>query len=163
MKVKMKLTNSQIAFEYAIYMMVGSYFKSARCKSRLLEQSMKLQYLEQKERVQLQMEDTVISFVEKKMVPLLPQDLWGEDVKVIFEPSEDKELNHVLFVGKKSVLEVHCIYQGTRSKIQYSFWNKRQKKAPKKFHKVAQLLCEKRILFSFSGKNKGKKERADKK
>lgn len=137
MKAKMNLTNNQVAFEYAIYMMVSSYFKTSRCTSKILEQSMRLQYVEQKERTQLQMEDTILSFIEKKMVPLLPESIWDEDVKVIFQPSDDKELNHILFVGKDKVLEVHCLYKGSRSKIQYSFWNKKAKKAVKKLKKAA--------------------------
>jgi len=35
--VKMNFTNNQAAFEYAMYMMLGSYFRKASCKNKLME------------------------------------------------------------------------------------------------------------------------------
>ena len=37
---KMTFTSNQTAFEYAIYEIVGSYFKKARCQSMIQEQKL---------------------------------------------------------------------------------------------------------------------------
>ena len=47
--VKMNFTENQTAFEYAMYMMFGSYFDKAVHKNKILEKKMRVQYMEQKE------------------------------------------------------------------------------------------------------------------
>lgn len=131
MKVKMNLTNNQVAFEYAIYMMVGSYFKKAVCKNKMLEKSMRIQFLEQKEKKQYEMEDRCIRFIEKKMLPSIPDKFWNEEKEVHFKASEDGKITHILFIGKSNVLEVHGIYAGDNAGLYYSTWTKADKAGDK--------------------------------
>ena len=84
MKMNMKLTDNQTAFEYAVYMIVGSYFQSAGCKSVLQEQRMRIQYWEQKLDTQYRMEDCCIRYVERQLLEQVPKDCWEQKVKVTF-------------------------------------------------------------------------------
>ena len=62
--LKMNFTNNQTAFEYVMYMMLGSYFNKTNCKNYLLKKKMRLMYWEQKEKSQIEMEKICIRFVE---------------------------------------------------------------------------------------------------
>ena len=110
--VKMNFTENQTAFEYAMYMMFGSYFDKAVHRNQLLEKKMYVQYMEQKERNQFQMEDICIRFIEKKLIPQLPQELWEQQVEVRIVPTEVKGLREIQFHGPDYTLRVCAIYKG---------------------------------------------------
>ena len=113
--VKMNFTRNQTAFEYVIYMMLGSYFRKAICKNRNLEKNMYVQYLEQKEKSQIQMEDICIRYVERKLMSNFPDWFWEQDVEVRFCPTDMKGIREVQFHGKDFVLHVGGIYRGKRN------------------------------------------------
>ena len=113
--VKMNFTNDQTAFEYVIYMMLGSYFKKAVCKNKLLEKKLFVQYLEQKEKKQLQMEDICIRYVEKKLMPNFPEKFWEQEVEVKFCPTDINGVKEVQFHGKDYILYVGGIFRGKRN------------------------------------------------
>ena len=79
--VKMSFTNNQTAFEYALYMIAGSYFDKATCKSKLIERNMLLQYKEQKIDKQYQMEDMCIRFMNK-LAHNLPRNYFKQNMEV---------------------------------------------------------------------------------
>lgn len=113
--VKMNFTSNQTAFEYVIYMMLGSYFDKAICKNRNLEKSMYVQYLEQKEKNQIQMEDVCIRYVEKKLMSNFPEKFWEQEVEVKFCPTNVDGVKEIQFHGKDCVLHVGGIYRGKRN------------------------------------------------
>lgn len=110
--VKMNFTDNQTAFEYALYMMLGSYFDKAVCKNQLLEKKMYVQYLEQREKNQIQMENICIRFVEKKLFSLLPEELWKQQVEVQIVPSDFKGVREIQFLGPEFTLRAKAIYRG---------------------------------------------------
>lgn len=109
--VKMNFTENQTAFEYAMYMMFGSYFDKAVHKNKILEKKMRVQYMEQKEKNQIQMEDICIRFIEKKLMPQLPQGLWEQQVEVRILPTK-KGIRDIQFRGPKYTLRVFAVYKG---------------------------------------------------
>lgn len=109
--VKMNFTENQTAFEYAMYMMFGSYFDKAVYKNKILEKKMRVQYMEQKEKNQIQMEDICIRFIEKKLMPQLPQGLWEQQVEVRILPTK-KGIRDIQFRGSKYTLRVFAVYKG---------------------------------------------------
>lgn len=115
--VKMNFTDNQTAFEYALYMMLGSYFDKAVCKNRLLEKKMYVQYLEQREKSQLQMENICIRFVEKKLFQELPEELWKQQVEVQIVSSDREGVREIQFLGPKFSLRAKAIYRGKGNTI----------------------------------------------
>ncbi len=123
--VKLNFTDNQTAFEYVVYMMVGSYFDKAVCKNKLLEKKMYVQYIEQKERNQIQMEDICIRFIEKELMNHLPEQIWGQQVEVKFRPKDIKGQMDIQFHGPDYILCINAKYQGKRNtEIQYEVWQK---------------------------------------
>ena len=121
--VKMNFTDNQTAFEYSMYMMLGSYFNKATCSNAFLEKGMRVRYQEQKEKKQYEYEDLCIEFVEKKLLPRLPKKLWKQDVQVSFRPLNKAGLHQLLFTSKDYLLCITPIYKGKRdSHISYEVW-----------------------------------------
>ena len=61
-----KATNNQNAFNYAVYMMLGSYFKQMEAVSECYVQKLYLYYVENKRERQYSFEDIAIRFVERE-------------------------------------------------------------------------------------------------
>ena len=110
--VKMNFTNNQTAFEYAMYMMLGSYFNKTTCRNYLLEKKMRFLYWEQKEKKQIEMEKTCIRFVEKELIPQLPESIWKQNVAVSFLPTKFQGYQDIQFCGDDFILRVRAIYRG---------------------------------------------------
>lgn len=117
--VKMSFTNNQTAFEYALYMIATSYFRSAVCKNKLLEQNMLLQYKEQKLEKQYQMEEICIRYMDR-LIKSLPIATEEQDVQVQLKRNKNnktvliiKGINYrLVFVGE---------YSGKSSKIRCKY------------------------------------------
>lgn len=114
--VKMKFTDNQTAFDYATYMIVGSYFKKTTCTNSILEKRMRLQYCEQKLDNQYRMEEQCIRFVEQELLPTLPSNLWNQEVKVRFVRSSDGR-TELRFEGPGHTLRVRGVYRGKQSEL----------------------------------------------
>ena len=71
---KMTFTSNQTAFEYAIYEIVGSYFKKATCVSTIQEQKLIVHFKEQKQDTQCLMENKVDGYVKGVLLKKLPAD-----------------------------------------------------------------------------------------
>ena len=123
--VKMNFTNNQTAFEYAIYMMFGSYFDKTSCKNPLLEKKMHVQYQEQKEQKQIEFENICIRFMEKELLPNTPKKFWEQKVEVKFCPTKWDGIQDIQFHGSEYVLRVRGIYRGKhKTDIHYGVWQK---------------------------------------
>lgn len=119
MKMKMKLTDNQTAFEYAVYMIVGSYFQSAGCKSVLQEQRMRIQYWEQKLDTQYRMEDCCIRYVERQLLEQVPKDCWEQKVKVTFCTDSETGESEIRFEGDRYVLSIFGQWDRRRSELSH--------------------------------------------
>ena len=111
-KIKPNIVDNQRAFEYVMYMMFGSYFDKAVLRNVLQEKKMYVQYMEQKEKSQYQMENICIRFIEKKLMKELPEELWNQKVEVKIVPTEMKGLREIQFRGPEYTLRVCAIYRG---------------------------------------------------
>lgn len=128
--VKMNFADSQTAFEYALYMMLGSYFDKAICRSKWQERKMFVQYQEQKEKQQYILEDICLRYIEKVLLPNLPKDFWQQEVEVRFRPTTFEGVHDIQFHGKEYVLRVGGIYRGKRNtRMQYEIWHKEREVA----------------------------------
>ena len=110
--IKPNIVDNQAAFEYVLYMIFGSYFQKAVLKNKLLEKKLFLQYMEQKEKSQIQMEKICIRFIEKKLMAELPEEIWNQQVEVKIVPTEMKGLREIQFHGPDFSLRVCAIYKG---------------------------------------------------
>lgn len=113
-KKNMKEAN-QLAFQYALYMMLGSYFNSAKAKSPFWEDKLYLYYCETGKEKQYQFEDLVLRFVESKMKATLPQDVWDEDVKVY--TFTHQETTYMVFEGARYKVYVQCKLSKKRTRM----------------------------------------------
>lgn len=69
LKIEMKNPmSSQFQLEYAVYMMLGSYFKKAECDTKRFEKKLFLYYQDLSCSKQETLEKQVISFVEKELI-----------------------------------------------------------------------------------------------
>ena len=78
-----KATNNQNAFNYAVYMMLGSYFKQMEAVSECYVQKLYLYYVENKRERQYSFEDIAIRFVERVLQKQLPGDLAGAGAGIV--------------------------------------------------------------------------------
>lgn len=114
--MKMNLTNNQEAFEYVIYMIAGSYFKSTKCVRPLLEKKLHLRYNEQKSDNQYMMEETCDRYMKKEVIKNLPADFEDWDMVVTFKEKENAP-TEIIFGNGEYKLSFLGIYSGKKSKI----------------------------------------------
>ena len=88
----MGLTSVKDASAYIIYMMLGSYFKKAVCVSSSKESQLKIAYLEQKKDNQIKQEERCENYIEQRIIPVMPQEIFEDMVEVRFLD----ENNHIL-------------------------------------------------------------------
>lgn len=113
-------TKYQKAFNYAMYMMLGSYFRRATVTSHCALKTMYLYYAELGNEKQYAMEDIVIKFTENILRKELPEDIWEGEVKIFFRQEEQN--TYVAFVGDKYTLVVENHYKGKTTKLKYRVW-----------------------------------------
>ena len=121
--MKMNFTDNQVAFDYAVYMIVGSYFSKAKCTNPLLERGMRLQYCEQKLNDQYHMEDICIRYVEKELLKILPSRFWENEMQVRILP-QSVGGSEIQFLGPDFILRVRGSYSGKKSRIFHELWMK---------------------------------------
>ena len=114
-----KNSNDTLAFDYAIYMIVGSYFRSTRCTGPIFEKKLRLHYCEQKLSSQYKMEERCISFAEKVLFKELPTSLLTSDVSVSFLPRKGKN-SIIHFSCKEFSLVIFGKMSGCRATFSYS-------------------------------------------
>ena len=112
-----KFTGNQNAFNYAVYMMIGSYFREMEAISECYIQKLYLYYVENKKDRQYDFEDLAIDFAERVLRAELPAEIWQERVTVSFFVKGDK--NYVAFQGARYTLVVENNYRGRSTKLSY--------------------------------------------
>lgn len=125
--IKMKLTDNQTAFEFALYMIAASYFNKVRCKSIVNATKMFMQYREQKLQNQYQMEDICIRFMDW-LYDRLPSDLFNQNMiaHIIRRPEEN--LAELMFINKLYIISFKCVYAGKDSRIFFKSWSRLEDK-----------------------------------
>lgn len=122
---KMTFTTNQTAFEYAIYEIVGSYFKKATCVSTIQEQKLIVHFKEQKQDTQCLMENKVDGYVKGVLLKKLPQELWEEEVTVEIRKAPESDVMNIIFYGQKYALIVKGVYRGkNNAEFSYRFFEK---------------------------------------
>ena len=122
---KMTFTSNQTAFEYAIYEIVGIYFKKATCQSTIQEQKLIVHFKEQKQDTQCLMENKVDGYVRAVLLKKLPPEIWDEEVTVEIRKAPESELMNIIFYGEKYALIVKGAYRGkNNAEFNYRFFTK---------------------------------------
>ena len=112
--------NHQESLEYAIYMIVGSHFKKARCQNNLAETRMRLNYLEESEKEQIRLENFCISQVKPIFYPL-PRWIRLCEVETQLLRREDG-FTEIRFVGEKFILRLLGRYSKNKPEIISEYW-----------------------------------------
>lgn len=115
----------QMAFEYAIYMMIGDEFKMMECNSQWKEMSLLINYKEVKVDTQYKLEKLCINYANV-LKRRLPKSVWKENVIVkIYD--NGSYLPEVRFVGEHYILRIFCKYRGRKSKLDFELLKKTTK------------------------------------
>lgn len=122
---KMSFTNNETALGYAIYMIVGSYFNSAKAVNRTIEKKMYVQYHEQKLNDQYKMEEACEKYVIRNLIPAMPAEFWKQDVDVRFICEADGKVSGVWFVTPENVIAFHPGPDGRKTSITHKVWSKK--------------------------------------
>ena len=119
---KLNNASNQKALEYAMYMMIGSYFEKTECISPIYEKSLQLYYTDVKYREQYRMEDAVLLFTKKVLFREVPEKLWKRKVNVQFT-REKNGIPAVEFSSYDFTLRVTGSYAGSkRAEFHHSLW-----------------------------------------
>lgn len=125
--------NTQKAFEYILYMIIGSYFNTACALNMTKEKNLFLYYCDLDTIRQYEMEERCIHYVEQELMKDLPLELWNREAKVKFyeqyklaekRRNESKQMEvqldtWVKFITKDYVLIIKGIYLGDNTRIIY--------------------------------------------
>lgn len=123
---KEKSNDSQSAFEYAIYVIVGSYFSKTSCVSTQLEKTLKIKFLDQKQDKQAALEENCISFVEKKLMRAVPSDLWSGQAEVKLGVKNEEKKPEVRFTTDKYMLRIFGAYKGKGTELEYKLLTRKK-------------------------------------
>lgn len=114
--------DSQMAFDYAVYMMVTSYFKKATCNTKWQEKKLLLNYREQKRDFQYAVEDIAIKFARRVLRKNVDRSIWKQEVEVSLIGHESSPQTRIRIVGKGFTLELLTEYHSRKNlKIKYTF------------------------------------------
>lgn len=94
-----KINNTNDAIVYVIYMIMGSYFKKAVCKSTMKEKQLKVVYCETKRDTQIKMEERCINYIENKFIGVAPEEIFDDMVEVHFALNHKEKRTDVVFIG----------------------------------------------------------------
>ncbi len=108
--VKMKLTDFRNSVTYAMYEIVGSYFKKTFCNNVLLEQKLRVQFCEQKMEEQEKIEEECDNYVQEHMLESL-EPYWDREVTVRLLPDSEPEMAIVRFEAEDFIVcaQAHCV------------------------------------------------------
>lgn len=94
-----KINNTNDAITYVIYMIMGSYFKKAVCKSTMKEKQLKVVYCETKRDTQIKMEERCINYIENRFLDVAPEEIFNDMVEVHFAVNHKEKRTDVVFIG----------------------------------------------------------------
>lgn len=115
-----KKQETQRVFDYCLYMMLTSYFKASRCRSRQMEKKLFLDYKEYNLNKVYAMEEAAIKFVEEQVMPIFPKEALNQSVEVRMIPDKEQAVTKLVLRTADGWYQVGGIYQGKNTKLQVS-------------------------------------------
>ena len=113
----------QKALNYVMYMILGSYFTKAVCKSPIREKQLLLYYKDLKPNDQVDMENLCIRYIEK-FKKAVPEEFWNQEMEVHFE---GRLANVIRLQSDKNIVYVRTEYNGKKSAFQLRLLTKKEK------------------------------------
>lgn len=114
--------DEQLALDYIIYMMMGSYFDETKAKSTWREKILKLRYHLLSEKAQEEVEKACERYFEKKVLPELPEEFLKGKAVVHWLESDDKKYTAVVFTRGRRQLWVASLYGGRYKQPVFEHW-----------------------------------------
>lgn len=121
--MKINFKDTQMAFEYVLYMIASSYFEKTICKTERIERNLLVQYRELKEKTQYEMENRCIAFMDK-MEQKFPENFFHQNMSVYFKKNKENHRKDIIFKNDRYILSFRCNYAAKSKKISYSIWKK---------------------------------------
>ena len=118
----MNNTAKQKALDYIMYMILGSYFTKAVCKSPIREKQLLLYYKDLKPTDQVDLENLCIRYIEK-FKNAVPEDFWKQEMEVHFQ---GRFANVIRLQSDKHILLVRTEYKGKKSAFQIRLLTKKE-------------------------------------
>lgn len=127
LKITVKNPNAkQFQLEYAMYMMLTSYFHKTKCNSKALENKLHLHYADLTDTKQIELEKKVEQVLEIKIIPgilariyrMSKEDLAELDCQVSIRNRGDH--NALVFTGEDFEFTLVCKLEGNRIKYRLS-------------------------------------------
>lgn len=106
----------QMALEYAMYMMLTSYYDHAECRTPIYEDKLYLRYKAQRMNDQYKLEDYCLRYIERELLPKYPAAYWKQSVEVRLMPTEDGCGGRILISDKRLELDVRVEYRVRKKK-----------------------------------------------
>lgn len=107
----------QKAFDYCMYMMLSSYFTSARCYSKQIESQLFLYYKDLRDREECEMETQCIKLIESQIVPNIPQRYFTRRAMIKFYRRNFYSATEIIVHTPNYYLLVKCPYNGRNTEI----------------------------------------------
>lgn len=120
--MRLSANDEQLAMDYTIYMMVGSFFGKAVPGSKWTEQMLRQRYLLLSEATQYSIEEECEMYFENEIAPLLPDDFLKGAVTVRWIPARDRKFTALRFSDGKRQLWISSLYGGRYRKPQFVYW-----------------------------------------
>lgn len=115
------ISNINDTAAYVVYMIMGSYFKKAVCTSSIKERQLKVVYSETKRDNQMNLEERCINYIDSKIVPYVPEEIFEDMVEVHFVPNKKENRLDVVFIGFDWKLTMWGVQQGNIVLFNYDF------------------------------------------
>lgn len=113
--------NNQLAFDYAAYMIIGSYFTKATCKTPNQEKRLFIRYNDLKADKQVDLENLCTRYVDNELYDLLPKYFWNQEVTVRLIGSIGKNNTTIIFEGEEDSLYIEGLYDGFTKKVEFKY------------------------------------------
>lgn len=85
-----------LRYEYATYIMLGSYFKKSKITNKIVEDRYKINYAEASPNKQCDLEEIVIDMVDNHLLPKLNKIKNMEEKEVFLQPRVKEDGTHFL-------------------------------------------------------------------
>lgn len=114
--------DEQLAFDYTIYMIMGSFFDKTKAAVPGKERRLRLLYLLLPQKRQYAIEEDCERYFERKILPELPESFLRGCASVYWRDSKDKSRTAVVFVRGKRQLWVTSLYGGRYKRLVLAHW-----------------------------------------
>ncbi len=119
-------TDDQMALEYAIYMIAGSYFAGTTCTNTPWERKLRAAYWGMKPENQYRIEELCELYMEKNLADRLPENFRTEHVRVRMIPCRRLSQTELRFEGRDFILRMRGEYRGRKSRIRGQIWKRKE-------------------------------------